>query len=109
MTVAKTENFGRGQIGKDSKERFKDSTGASKFGSSQRSVYMCIWLSLEHKNCHHPSSSTSGICNRQRCGKEPWKEETEFSLTRQAERESQCYPNTQNAFSQLELQRLLYM
>lgn len=48
MTVAKThtENFGRGQIGKDSKERFKDSTGASKFGSSQRSVYMCIWLSL---------------------------------------------------------------
>ena len=48
MTVAKThtENFGRGQIGKDSKERFKGNTGASKFGSSQRSVYMCIWFSL---------------------------------------------------------------
>ena len=49
MTVAKThpeEDFGRGQIGKGSKERFKDNTGASKFGSSQRSEYMCIWFSL---------------------------------------------------------------
>ena len=49
MTVAKTrteEDFGRGQIGKGSKERFKDNTGASKFRSSQRSEYMCIWFSL---------------------------------------------------------------
>ena len=31
-------------------------------------------------------------------------EKKEFSLTGETERESQCYPNIQNAFSQLELQ-----
>ena len=108
MTVAKTrteEDFGRGQIGKGSKERFKDNTGASKFGSSQRSEYMCIWFSLTAQKLS--PSKFKYIRNMQQT--EVWegaveRKKTEFSLTGETERESQCYPNIQNAFSQLELQ-----